>query len=146
MNRVNYGRVFLGGLVAGLIINIGEYLLNEVVMVREMEETFRRLTMPRPGINFMATAVLLTFLLGVVIVLLYALLRNRVGPGPRTAVIAGLVAWFCVYVYAGILSGVLLAIPVKVLVIGIVWGLIEYSVAAIAGAALYKEDLQNRER
>jgi hypothetical protein len=138
MNGINYRRVLLGGLVAGLVINIGEYLLNEVVMVRQMEETFHRLSMPRPGIGFMAAAVLLTFLLGIVIVLLYAMLRNRFGPGPGTAVIAGLVAWFCVYFYAGILSGVLLAIPVSVLLMGIVWGLVEYSIGAIVGAWLYK--------
>ncbi len=32
MSRVNMVRAFLGGLVAGLLINIGEFLLNEVVL------------------------------------------------------------------------------------------------------------------
>ncbi|MDQ1637141.1 MAG: hypothetical protein QOF62_480 [Pyrinomonadaceae bacterium] len=29
--NMNFGRVFLGGLLAGLILNIGEFLLNEKV-------------------------------------------------------------------------------------------------------------------
>jgi hypothetical protein len=139
MQKINYRRVLLGGLVAGLVINIGEYLLNEVVLVRQMEETFRRFNMPRPGANFIAVAVFLTLLLGIVIVLLYAMIRHRFGPGPRTAIVAGLIVWFCVYVYAGILSGALFAIPVHLLALGIVWGLVEYSFGAVLGAWVYKE-------
>ena len=139
MNRINYRRVLVGGLVAGVVMNVGEYLLNEVVLVRQMEETFRRLSMPRPGADFIALAVLLTLLLGIGIVLLYAMIRHRFGPGPRTAIVAALLVWFCVYVYAGILSGALLAIPVHLLALGIVWGLVEYSVGAVLGAWVYKE-------
>ncbi len=29
MNNINMGRVMLGGLVAGLVLNIGEILLND---------------------------------------------------------------------------------------------------------------------
>jgi len=139
MKKINHRRVLLGGLIAGVVMNVGEYLLNEVVLVWQMEETFRRLGMPRPGANFIALAVFLTLLLGIVIVLLYAMLRHRLGPGPRTAIVAALIVWFCVYVYAGILSGALLAIPVHLLVLGIVWGLVEYSFGAVLGAWVYKE-------
>jgi hypothetical protein len=139
MNKINYLRVLLGGLIAGVVINIGEYLLNEVVLVRQMEETFRRFSMPRPSANFISLAVFLTLLLGIVIVLLYAMIRHRFGPGPRTAIVAGLIVWFCVYVYAGILSGALLAIPFHLLALGISWGLVEYSFGAVLGAWVYKE-------
>jgi hypothetical protein len=46
MGRINYGRVVLGGLLAGLIINISEFLLNGVVFAREMEEAMRALNRP----------------------------------------------------------------------------------------------------
>ena len=139
MNKINYLRVLLGGLIAGVVINIGEYLLNEVVLVRQMEETFRKFSMPRPGANFIALAVFLTLLLGIMIVLLYAMIRHRFGPGPRTAIVAALIVWFCVYVYAGILSGALFAIPFHLLAVGIAWGLVEYSFGAVLGAWGYKE-------
>ncbi len=139
MNKINYGRVILGGLVAGLVLNIGEYLLNEVVFKQQMEVMFKRLGVPAPGGSFIAIAVAITFLLGILIVCLYAMIRPRYGPGPKTAICAASVIWFCVYVYCGILNAALFGISASFLIIGMVWGLVEYALAAIAGAWLYRE-------
>ncbi len=139
MNNINFGRVLIGGLLAGLVLNIGEYLLNEVVLGSEMKAFFSKHNFQEPTGNFIAIAVAMTFVLGIVIVLTYALIRSRLGPGPKTAIIAGLLAWFAIYVYTGIVNGVLLGVPTNALLIGIVWGLVEYAAAAIAGAWAYKE-------
>jgi hypothetical protein len=139
MNNINFGRVILGGLVAGLVLNIGEFLLNEVVFKQQMEEFFARLNVPRPGSTFIAIAVGITFLLGILMVCLYAMIRPRYGPGPKTAICAALVIWFCVYFYCGVLNAALFGFPTTLVVAGMVWGLVEYSLAAIAGAWLYKE-------
>lgn len=139
MSRINFGRVFLGGLVTGLVINIGEFLLNEVIFVKQMEEMVRRLNIERPGVTFIGAAVVLTFLLGVVIILIYALIRTRLGPGPKTAVLGGLIGWFCVYFYAGVLNGTLFGVPPVLMVVGLAWGMAEYVLGALAGAWLYKE-------
>ena len=139
MNNINFGRVILGGLVAGLILNIGEFLLNEVIFVKQMEEMFRRLNLPRPGATFIATAIGITFLLGIVMVWLYAMIRLRFGPGPKTAFVAAFVIWFCVYFYCGILNATLLGLPTTLVLIAFVWGIVEYALAAIAGAWLYRE-------
>ena len=139
MNNINFGRALLGGLFAGLVLNIGEFLLNEVVLAKQMEEFFRKVQVPPPGGSFIALAVIMTFILGIVLVVLYALIRPRLGPGPKTAVIAALVLWFGVYLYTGIINGVLLAIPLNLIVIGMVWGLVEYIIGAIAGAWYYRE-------
>lgn len=139
MNNINFGRVILGGLVAGLILNIGEFLLNEVVFVTQMEEMFRKLSLPRPGGSFIATAIGITFLLGIVMVWLYAMIRSRFRPGPKTAIIAAFVIWFCVYFYCGILNATLFGLPTHLMLIGMVWGIVEYILGALAGAWLYKE-------
>lgn len=139
MNNINFGRVILGGLVAGLILNIGEFLLNEVIFVKQMEEIFQKINVPRPGGAFIATAIGITFLLGIMIVWLYAMIRPRYGPGPKTAICAALVIWFCVYFYCGILYGVMLGLPTTLLGVGMVWGLVEYTLAGLAGAWLYRE-------
>ena len=34
MNRINMGRVLIGGLLAGLIINIGEFILNGILLAK----------------------------------------------------------------------------------------------------------------
>jgi hypothetical protein len=139
MNNINFGRALLGGLLAGLVLNIGEFLLNEVVLGKQMEEFFRKVQVSPPGGSFIALAVIMTFILGIVLVVLYALIRSRLGPGPKTAVIAALIMWFGVYLYTGIINGVLLAIPLNLIVIGMVWGLVEYIIGAIAGAWYYRE-------
>ena len=139
MNNINFGRVILGGLVTGLILNIGEYLLNEVVFAAQMREFFERLRITPPAGTFIATAVGITFLLGIVIVWLYAMIRPRFGPGPKTAIIAAFVVWFCVYFYCGILNATLFSLPATFVLMGMVWGIVEYGLAAVAGAWLYKE-------
>ena len=138
--NVNLARVFLGGLVAGVVLNIGEVLFNTVLFAEQMDEVFRRLNVPPPPSSFIAVAVILTFALGILIVWLYALIRPRCGPGPKTAICAALIVWFCACIYCGILYGLLLRIPTNLIVIGIVWCLIEYCLAAIAGAWLYREN------
>jgi len=139
MKKINLGRVLLGGLIAGVVLNIGEYLLHEVVFSDDMRADFAKLGLQNPGGNFIAKAVIATFVLGVVITFLYAAIRTQFGPGVKTAIYAGLFAWFFVILYNGVIFGALGLFSMKPLLIGGVWGLVEYSLGAIAGAWLYKE-------
>jgi len=139
MNTINFGRVVLGGLLAGLVLNIGEVLLNDKVLGAQMKDFMTKHNFAEPSGSFMVVAVGLTFVMGIVIVLGYACIRTRLGAGVKTAIIAGLFAWFGVYFYSGIINGVLFGIPTNTMLIVVVWGLIEYVLAAIAGAWLYKE-------
>ncbi len=139
MNNINYGRVVLGGLVAGAVLNIGEFLLNGVILAQQMQELFARFNVPQPGNNFMVVAVLLTFALGIMIVWLYAMIRPRYGPGPKTAICAALTAWFFVCFYTSVINGMIWGISFNLILIGLAWCAVEYVLAAIAGAFLYKE-------
>src|SRR5437867_2244120 len=103
MNNMNFGRVLLGGLVAGLVLNIGEFLLNGVVLANEMKAFNAQHNFPEPGPSFLVVAVVLTFVLGIVLVLGYACIRPRFGPGVKTAIIASLFAWFGICFYNGII-------------------------------------------
>ncbi len=69
----------------------------------------------------------------------YAAIRPRFGPGPKTAIIAALFAWFGVYVYNNIIGAAFGFVPTSMLPIALVWGLVEYIVAALIGSWLYKE-------
>lgn len=139
MNKINFARVLLGGLVAGLVMNIGEFVVNDLILGAEMKAFFARLNLPEPGGSFIAVAVILTFVMGVVLVWLYAAMRPRCGPGPKTAICAGVIGWLFACVYCGIINGMILQVPRNMMVIGIVWCFFEYTVATIAGAWLYKE-------
>ena len=137
---MNYGRVILGGLLAGLILNIGEFLFNGVIMASAMHEwAVKHNFPPEPTPTFFVAATVLTFVLGIVLVWLYALIRPRSGPGPKTAVIAAIIMWFGICLYCGIIFGLILEQPTNVMLMGIGWCLGEYVIAAIAGAWLYKE-------
>ena len=140
MNKINVGRVLLGGLLAGLVISIGNFLLNRVWLRDAMNVEFARLNLPEPGNDLIAKAVVLTFILGIAIVYLYAAIRPRFGPGVKTAICAGLMAWFFVFLYTSILLGMALGMPVDLIVKRTLLGLIVYSIGAVAGAWLYKEE------
>ena len=139
MGKINFGRVLLGGLVAGLVLTVGEYLLNEKVLGGQMKDYFTKHNFPQPGGNFMVIAISATVVLGISIVLLYAMIRPRFGAGPRAAIIAGLTAWFLVFLYNNIIGVALGIVPTNILLIAVGWELVEYLLAAIAGAWLYKE-------
>ena len=138
MSNINTGRVLLGGLLAGLVLNIGEYVLNGVVLESQMKDFMTKHNFSEPA-SFIAIAVGMTFILGIVIVLTYALIRPRLGPGVKTAIIAGLISWFAVYIYTGIINGVLFGFTINLIGMSIVWGLVEYALAAVLGAWVYTE-------
>jgi hypothetical protein len=102
MNNLNIGRVMLGGLVAGLILNIGEFLYNGVLMANQMKTWSTQHNFPpEPTGSFFVIVTLLTFVLGIVMVLLYACIRPRFGPGVKTAILASLFFWFGLCFYMG---------------------------------------------
>jgi uncharacterized membrane protein len=136
---MNYGRIILGGLVAGLIMNIGEFVLNTKVLGPQMMAFFTEHGFKDPGTNFIIVAVVMTFLLGIVAVWLYALIRPRLSPGVKTAIVAAVLLWVAVYFYTGVINMFLFGISMNMMIIGFVWGLVEYIIATIAGAWVYTE-------
>lgn len=135
MKKINMRRVLLCGLIAGLVLNIGESILNGVILAKDLE----KLMGAPPSAKFLAIAVGMTFIAGIVMILLYAAIRPSFGAGVKTAIIAGLIAWFFFYFYTGTINAAAGFFPSNLVWTGIVWGLVEYSIGAIAGAKLYKE-------
>lgn len=140
MGKINLARVITGGLLAGLVINIGEFILNAVILAKDIEEALRSLDREPFGGSAIALFVALGFFLGVIMVWLYAAIRPRCGAGPKTAICAGLVVWSLAYFYFSVGQLPFGIFPVRLLIIGTVWGLVELPLAAIAGAWLYKEE------
>ena len=137
--KINFGRVLLGGLVAGLLMNIGEYVLNDKVLGAQMKTYFSQHNFPQPGGKAIGVAVVMVFVLGIVMILGYAAIRPRFGPGPKTAIIAGLFAWFGVYFFNNVLGAAFGFVPTDILPLLLGWGLVEYLVGALVGAWLYQE-------
>jgi hypothetical protein len=91
MSKINLARVLRGGLLAGLVINVGELILNSMVLASEWAEFLEQLGLdPTFSAPQLVAGAIITFIYGIVLVWIYAAIRPRFGPGPRTAVIAGL--------------------------------------------------------
>ena len=139
MDQINLSRVIVGGLAAGLVINVGEFLLNGVILASQMAAAMTRLNLPPIGDSAIAMFVVMGFLLGIATVWLYAAIRPRYGIGAKTALCAGAAVWFLAYLYPSIGMGVMGLFSQDLIIIGLVWGLVEVLAAAVAGAWLYHE-------
>src|SRR5258708_13314264 len=85
MVKINWGRVFLGGLLAGLVINIFEYVANGVVLAARWDAAMKALGRQ---LSMSAGAVFIVggFIIGgIAAIWLYAAARPRFVSGPRTA-------------------------------------------------------------
>jgi hypothetical protein len=138
MGKINLSRVILGGILAGVIVNISEFLLHNVVLREEHEEALKALgkTMPVGG-SATTIWILWGFAWGIAAVWLYAAIRPRFGAGAGTAARAGVAAWFfnCLLPAVAMMNMGLLAFGT----LEVVWNLVQAIVATVAGAWLYKE-------
>lgn len=99
MAQLNSSRVIVGGLAAGLVMNVIDAITNGFLLGnRWMVETQAL----NPGLLAKGGSgtlgwVAVDFILGVLTVWVYAAIRPRLGPGPRTAFTAALVIWLAVH-------------------------------------------------
>jgi hypothetical protein len=141
MKSINWGRVILGGIVAGVIVNISEFLLHGVVLKTAGEEAMKALgkSMPMSG-SATAIWVLWGFLFGIGAVWLYAAMRPRYGAGPGTAVKAGIAAWFFTHLLCAIVFINMGLFAMGGETVPTLWTLVESIVSTVVGAWLYKEE------
>lgn len=140
MSQINVGGVVKGGLAAGVVITISEFVLNVPVAGEQMNAEFAARNLPPVSTNQIAVFVVLSFLLGLATVWLYAAIRPRLGAGPKTAITAGLFVWACSYLNISITFGVLGFISMELAILTIVWTLVEMILASSVGGYLYKEE------
>ena len=140
MGKINLGRVVVGGLLAGVVLNVFEFVLNEPILGDQWTAAMESLNRAAPtGAGTMIGYVVWNFLLGIALVWFYAAVRPRFGPGPKTAVITGLAVWFVIWFlgFGGtLLSGMF---PSSLVVITLIWEFFEVPIATLAGAWLYQE-------
>ena len=139
MGSINFGRVLLGGLLAGLILNLGDFVLNEPVLGEQWKAAMESHGMGTPDSNAIMWFMLMNLIAGIGLVWLYAAIRPRFGANAKTAVIAGLIVWFFAWLWNNSALIAMGTFPTKLMLIGIVWGFFQFPIASIAGAWLYKE-------
>lgn len=141
MASINTGRVVIGGLLAGVVMNALDMFWNLVVLKDDMIAIAERLGMDAATATSFSAGVPwigVDFVLGMVVVWTYAAIRSRFGPGVRTAILAGVVPWLAASAVVFGFSSMGL-MPLDAFVKGTLAALVTVTLGSIAGAWLYTE-------
>ena len=142
MNRINYGRVLLGGVLAGVLLFMADGFIHSKLLhehwMAAMKAAGRSVEAEEHGSDMLYFAAF-ELLRGVAIAWIYAVMRAQCGPGPKTAICATLAVWAIMFpifflqeVPLGFYSTTLLTL----------WSLYEIVPSVLAGlvaGALYKD-------
>ena len=100
---INTSKVVTGGLAAGVVANIIGFALFGMLLGARMNAESVAVAPALEGRGMSTTAiawnVLASFVIGLLLVWLYAAMRPRFGPGAKTAVYAALVVWLCGFLF-----------------------------------------------
>ncbi len=139
MGKINLGRVIIGGIVAGIVINFGEFLLNGVLLNDQWTELMKSINRPVLDVTHIGYFMALGLVQGLVAVWTYAAIRPRFGEGPMTAVMAALLTWLTTVVLADMVPTIMGVFEPSMVLMMMGVGLIEMTLGTLAGAYLYKE-------
>jgi hypothetical protein len=139
MGKISLGRVILGGIVAGIIINFFEYVLNGMLLANQWLDLMVSIHRPALGISGIVAYNIFGFAIGLVAVWTYAAIRPRFGAGPKTAAYAALLTWVTAYVLVDTSPTIAGIYPLSMACMLIGVGLVEIVLATLAGAYFYKE-------
>jgi hypothetical protein len=139
---INTTKVLLGGIVAGVVMNIIDFAGNMFIFAARMKAETDAF---KPGLadqmnkpSIMASYIIMDLILGIALVWTYAAIRPRFGPGMKTATYAALLFWilggifYSGYLHMGMMS-------VGLWVQFALFGLVNFLVSAWVGAKLYTE-------
>jgi hypothetical protein len=140
MGKINMPKVLVGGLIAGLVLNVLDYLAYGVIFAASfpMQPGMKGLL----GLPILVWYILMDFLYGLVLVYLYAAIRPRFGAGPRTALIAGLLMWVMIGLLHALSESPMataLGAPRAIYTLGTLIALVVVPIGAVAGAKFYTE-------
>jgi len=141
MASINLGRVVAGGLLAGVVANAIDFVTNTYVLAGDWATFAPTRNLDPAALQsgpVAATWILVDFILGMLLVWAYAAMRPRFGPGPKTAIAAGLVVYLAPTVVLFGFTQMGLMSPAMFWK-GAACALVSTLAASIAGAAVYKE-------
>jgi hypothetical protein len=137
MGKINWGRVMLCGIVAGVAWTVLSSMVTALA-ARDFVAAVpgRRLSAPSGGL--VAFLFIVNLVMGVWAMWLYAAIRPRYGPGPKTAVITGF-SWWVISSLVDTTWGSFGFVVPKAVLVPMVASLPAIIIAAVAGAWLYRE-------
>lgn len=136
MKELNWPRLIWTGIVAGLVLVAGEAVLNGLLLGPEWEQVLFERDL-QLGLGAGIAMLGITLMLGIFLAWLTVLLRQRTGSSVIAVLEAALTVWFTVFLYTCAWLGILKVFPWRLMIFGIIWGLGETILAALAAGWLY---------
>lgn len=129
--------LFLAGTLTGVLISLGEVLLNFVILGAEWAATLATLkTAPVSPLKLFVTFPL-TIVVGIVIIWIYAAAVPLFSHRRAAALAAFLIAWFLLFVYPMVWIAAIGILADRLLLIATIWGFGELLLATAIGAWIY---------
>jgi hypothetical protein len=135
---LNSGKVVVGGLVAGVVANVLDYLFQGIVLKPDFDVMQQRLNLDPVAANNPVPWIIVDFVLGFLIIITYVGFRARWGPGPKTAIYAGVVLFLAIASMMGALTSIGIFTTDTYLKSSALF-LVTITCAALAAAFVYKE-------
>lgn len=139
MGGIRVGRWLAGGVAAGVLIWLLEGAAS-VLYMQEMEAAMKAHSLSMEmGPRIVGLSVVVSLIVGLTLVFLYAAARPRFGAGPATAIKVAIALWFGGYVVSLAGYEMMELFPTKLLAMWAAVGLVEVILAALLGGAIYRE-------
>ena len=142
MATINVPKVVVGGIVAGIVFNIGDFIINNVIMAADFAQAVTRLGLDPNAMQTLSGAlpwIVLDFCWGWLIVFTYAAIRSRFGAGVQTAVIAAAIPFLSsTFLFLGFTS--MGMFPASLFVKNTLLSVVTVGLGSVAGAWVYKEE------
>jgi len=140
MGKINVGRLILGGIVAGIAIDLIDYFVDGVWLAPRWADGMAALGHG----NFSSGQVIwfnvIGLLSGIAAIWVYAAIRPRFGPGVKTAIYAGLAVWILSTLFPNVgFMYVAKLFSNHLTFYTTLGGLVEVLVGTVAGASVYRE-------
>jgi hypothetical protein len=140
MANINAGKLVAGSVLAGIVLNICDYVSNNFILAADWEHIARVRNVDMADMSSttaLVTYVVVDLLLGGLLVWTYAAIRPRLGRGPGTAIVAG----FMVFLAEALLmaSYAVSFLTWDVFIRGGLLLLVSTLAASLAGAWVYAE-------
>jgi len=140
MGKINWGRALAGGLLAGVVLNVWDFLINGVLLKDQWNAAMHTMGKPDMGGSQIMWFVICDLIIGFVLGWLYAAIRPRYGAGPKTAAIAGFGVWVIMF-GLGLADLAMGSFPQNLFAVGTGAALVGVLISAQAGGWVYKEGM-----
>lgn len=140
MGKINWGRVILAGIVAGIVWDIVDYLVDGVWLAARWADGMTSLGHTAFTAHQIVSFNILGIVGGIAFLWMYAAIRPRYGAGPRTAITAAIWFWIIGFLLPNLgFMWIPHLFSHHLTVYTTAGNLVELIVAGLVGASMYKE-------